>query len=163
MGAENEKKSQAWFPHIHYFIGYTPSDTTDPRADWLEEPAQWRRVYPAGCPDRRLKDYLKNQLDLDDEDAAEIISLIDIDKSGTIDWNELSSVLMELKPNIENRTFVMRRRQTQQILESQGKIQQELHDLEEDYESNYKGDGSINNRLDKIEQMCQELLNWSSF
>merc|ERR1719419_333841 len=125
----------------------------NPQEDFIQDPSQWRRLYPAGCPERRLKDYLKSQLDLNEEDCDEILHLIDVDQSGTIDWQELSTMIVDLKPNLQNRTFVMRRKQTQQILESQGRLQEDINELEKslDYDS-------MEGQLDNIMDLCENLL-----
>merc|ERR1719499_677609 len=149
---ENEKRSDAWFPQLTRMFG-SESKGGDPKTDWLEEPSQWRRLYPAGCPDRRLKDYLRSQLDLSEEDCEEVMQLIDVDSSGTIDWEELSGVLMDLKPNLQNRTFVMRRKQTEQILESQAQINEDIIQMGKDLDLN-----ALEDKLQKITKLCEELV-----
>ena len=42
---------------------------------------------------------------LDDKDCDEILELVDVDNSGTVDWEELTEVLFALKPNLDNRNF----------------------------------------------------------
>jgi len=128
----------------------------DPKADWLNDPTEWRRVYPAGCPERRLKDYLGNQLDLDDKDCDEVMDLIDKDNSGTVDWDELTEDLKNLKPNIENKSFVMKRRQTDQILEGQNKVASSVDQLVEDFTQN---DDHLRRSLEQITDLLEQLRN----
>ena len=41
-------------------------------------------MYPAGCPVRRLKHYLTDQLQIDEDDADQLMELVDVDKSGIL-------------------------------------------------------------------------------
>ena len=78
-----DSKSKYLFPKITRLLGWDKyDDSLEPKDDWLTEPAEWRRVYPAGCPVRRLKQYLINQLAIEDTDADQLLELVDVDKSG---------------------------------------------------------------------------------
>jgi len=154
---QNVKKSDGWLPlQLSVLLGgcfeSCKKVRKSPRTDWLEEPSQWRRVYPAGCPDRRLKDYLINQMALEDGDCEEIMTLIDLDKSGTIEWDELSTVLLKLKPNLTNHSFTLRRKQTQKIKECQNGIGESIGDLNKTF-GEYKG--KLQTTLDGIDKILE--------
>merc|ERR1712113_4069 len=113
---DSQRKSESWFPQINRFLGFSIADKLqDPKEDWLQEAGEWKRVYPAGCPNRRLRHYLVNQLMIDEDDVNQLVELVDVDKSGTIGWEELNTLLKEFKPNIDNRNFAIRRNHTNEI------------------------------------------------
>jgi len=92
----------------------------------LTDPKHWRKVYPAGCPKRKLMSYLEQQLGIRPENAEQIVRFVDTDDSGTFEWLELNGALAKLKPSIENSLISMTRHQTKTLTRRQMKMQEEL-------------------------------------
>jgi len=88
-------------------------------ASHLTDPKHWRKVYPAGCPKRKLMAYLEQQLGIKPEDAEQIIRFVDTDDSGTFEWHELNDALKNLKPSLENSLIPMTRVQTKILRKEQ--------------------------------------------
>merc|ERR1719461_2457964 len=92
----------------------------------LRDPKEWKKVYPAGCPRRKLVTYLQQQLQVNEQDAETITKFIDTDDSGTFEWSELNTALIDLKPSLENHTIAMTRFQTAALKREQMDLQETL-------------------------------------
>merc|ERR1719461_300966 len=155
---DSQRKADAWFPQINRFLGpqinsllgIKHEELQDPKEDWLQEASEWRQVYPAGCPNRRLRHYLVNQLCIDDEDVDQLVELVDVDKSGTIGWEELNKLLKEFKPNIDNRNFAIRRNHTNEITTHASTLQSKIAKFSKKVLTNKE---NLEDRLEKLEEM----------
>jgi len=95
-------------------------------ASHLTDPKHWRKVYPAGCPKRKLMAYLEQQLGIREEDAEQIVRFVDTDDSGTFEWSELNDALKNLKPSLENSLIAMTRVQTVTLRREQLLLKEEI-------------------------------------
>lgn len=153
--ANAEKKNVAWFPRLTRFLQIDQhQELKDPKDDWLEQEEEWKKVYPAGCPNRRLKHYLVNQLDIDEEDAMLLMEFVDTDKSGTVAWGELRSLMRNFRPNIENRNFALRRKHTNDVQAYtstiSNRIQQLRHEKKRDKDNLTKKVYALEERLTRL-------------
>jgi len=151
----NKKRNTHWFPQFNRFLGIgVKQELKDPKEDWLEVEEEWRRVYPAGCPNRRLKHYLVNQLEVDDEDADLLMEFVDTDKSGTVSWSELEILLKHFKPNVDNKNFAIRRRHTHEMTTYATSLGQKFTDFRDKHQQKRE---NMDQQLSDIYRQLEEI------
>lgn len=129
MSPENNNKKRGLlaklFPFFENKVVEGDIQKMGPQAS-LTDPKHWRKVYPAGCPKRKLMSYLEQQLGIKPEDAEQIIRFVDTDDSGTFEWHELNDALKNLKPSLENSLIPMTRLQTKTLRKEQLLLKEHL-------------------------------------
>merc|ERR1719499_291349 len=110
-------------------------------------------LYPAGCPRRRLKAYFTNQLDCDEADIDDLITLMDVDSQGTIPWDDVQDFLFKMKTNIANRQLFLARNQTTTILEDSFNVRQQGRDIKEKLQDQEE---RILQQVERIQQMLSD-------
>jgi len=81
----------------------------------VQNPRQWADIYPAGCPRRKLANYLKSNYKIESDEIDDIVKCVDKDTSGTIEWKEIQKVLLDIQPTVEGRVFSSFRRTIDKI------------------------------------------------
>merc|ERR1719210_2530112 len=140
-------------------------------ASRLTDPKHWRKVYPAGCPKRKLMSYLEQQLGIREEDAEQIVKFVDTDDSGTFEWAELNDALKNLKPSLENSLISLTRLQTQTLRREQLVLKEEMEKLMRKLNSMSSSDGEntkmqidiLNQKIDALTDLTASMISSSSY
>merc|ERR1719204_1562426 len=173
QGPEGERKKgllAKLFPYFDQKVVEGDIQKMGP-ASHLTDPKHWRKVYPAGCPKRKLMAYLEQQLGIREEDAEQIVRFVDTDDSGTFEWSELNDALKNLKPSLENSLISLTRLQTttlrreQLILkEEMEKVMVKLNSMSSGESDNMKAQVDIlNQKIDALTDLTASMISSSSY
>jgi len=140
-------------------------------ASHLTDPKHWRKVYPAGCPKRKLMAYLEQQLGIREEDAEQIVRFVDTDDSGTFEWSELNDALKNLKPSLENSLISLTRLQTNTLRREQLILKEEMEKVMRKLNSMSSGDSEnmnmqidiLNQKIDALTDLTASMISSSSY
>jgi len=116
----------------------------------VQNPRQWASVYPAGCPKRKLENFLVSNYKVDKREIKDIVDCVDKDEGGTISWTEMRKILLDIQPTLEGRMFSMNRKTMDKI---KG-VKHEVQGLSGRYE-----DKSLESRLTQIEEQQASIMN----
>jgi hypothetical protein len=172
QGPEERKKSllAKLFPYFDQRVVEGDIQKMGPQSA-LTDPKHWRKVYPAGCPKRKLMAYLEQQLGIREEDAEQIVRFVDTDDSGTFEWSELNDALKNLKPSLENSLISLTRLQTKTLRREQLVLKEEMDKVMRKLNSMSSSDGEntkmqidiLNQKIDALTDLTASMISSSSY